>query len=196
MAKQAIEIFERGDKVWPAPLPDEGEGGPCLLAQLLGSGPFRVLRTARVPRGMPCQELHPQLLIVAGNNGIVTLFNFISVFPGFCFTREEPGSGSEAPPKLTPEIVAIIARLGDLMNHAIHEDDAVNTEVKSLQSRGYNILLGHYLEIGKNPDGDAAATSLVSGDGNVSGDLFTKDKEDLEFLKSLRIKVDEKQNEQ
>lgn len=195
MKEKAVEIFARGNRAWPALLPGEPPGRPYILETLLGQGPFRVLHVSKALKMMSCYELHPQLLVVAGNNGVVQLFGCSATFPGFCFSKKRPRQDAECQPQHTPETVAKIEQLTKLILTTIDESEAVDVEMAALRAEGFNIRLGLGVDLEGGPGPSEPIKSLVSGDGSVPNELFTKEPGDPKFLKGLHIKLDEKYDE-
>ena len=191
MTEKVVEIFLRGDKVWPALLPGEPAGRPYILETLLGPGPFQLLHVLKASKRMLCHELHPQLLVVVGNNGVVQLFGFMATFPGFCFSKKEPEKEPEVQPQCDAETIAKLLRLRDIMLAAITDSPTVRAELADARPPGYQITIALGLSIEKKAEGDeeAAPKPLVKGDGSVPNEVLADKPEDAKFLKELRIKL-------
>ena len=97
-----------------------------------------------------------------------------------------PGGGS-----VDQQLKQLMKELGDAINESLADSDAISEVVSRIKENGYDIFLVLEATIGvskpgeKTPDKTSLVTTLSS-----NPELKVND-QDLKFLKSLRIKVED-----
>jgi pentose-5-phosphate-3-epimerase len=94
-----------------------------------------------------------------------------------------------------PQLKQLMKELGDAINESLSDSDQISEVVSRIKDGGYDIFLVLEATIGVSKQGDKISdkTSLVTT-LSINPELKVSD-QDLKFLKSLRIKVDEEKHE-
>ncbi|MGC1451440.1 MAG: hypothetical protein WA830_15530 [Candidatus Sulfotelmatobacter sp.] len=94
------------------------------------------------------------------------------------------------------QLKQLIKELGDAINESLSDSEQISDVVSRIKDGGYDILLVLEATIGVTKQGDKIAdkTSLMST-LSTNPELKVSD-QDLKFLKSLRIKIDEEMREE
>lgn len=94
------------------------------------------------------------------------------------------------------QLKQLIKELGDAINESLSDSEQISDVVSRIKDGGYDILLVLEATIGVTKQGDKIAdkTSLMST-LSTNPELKVSD-QDLKFLKSLRIKIDEEMHEE
>ncbi len=89
------------------------------------------------------------------------------------------------------ELKQLMKELGEAINESLADSDAIAEVVSRIKDGGYDIFLVLEATIGVSKPGDKTAnkTSLVTT--LSSNPEFRVNDQDLKFLKSLRIKIEE-----
>ena len=97
---------------------------------------------------------------------------------------------------MDPQLKQLIKELGDAINESLSDSEQISDVVSRIKDGGYDILLVLEATIGVSKQGDKIPdkTSLVST-LSTNPELKVSD-QDLKFLKSLRIKIDEEMHEE
>lgn len=92
---------------------------------------------------------------------------------------------------MDPQLKQLMKELGDAINESLSDSEQISEVVSRIKEGGYDIFLVLEATIGVSKQGEKNAdkTSLVSTMSS-NPDLKVSD-QDLKFLKSLRIKIDE-----
>jgi pentose-5-phosphate-3-epimerase len=90
-----------------------------------------------------------------------------------------------------PQLKQLMKELGDAINESLSDSEQISEVVSRIKEGGYDIFLVLEATIGVSKQGDKASdkTSLVTTMSS-NPELKVSD-QDLKFLKSLRIKIDE-----
>jgi pentose-5-phosphate-3-epimerase len=90
-----------------------------------------------------------------------------------------------------PQLKQLMKELGDAINESLSDSEQISEVVSRIKEGGYDIFLVLEATIGVSKQGEKAPekTSLVSTMSS-NPELKVSD-QDLKFLKSLRIKIDE-----
>lgn len=84
----------------------------------------------------------------------------------------------------------LVQQLGEAIHESVSESEHIAGVVKDIRSHGFDVLLMLEATIGLNELEQQPATGLeTSNEGHEGDDTFTP--QDLSFLKSLRIAVEE-----
>ena len=96
---------------------------------------------------------------------------------------------------MDPQLKQLMKELGDAINESLSDSEQISEVVSRIKEGGYDIFLVLEATIGVSKQGDKAAdkTSLVTTMSS-NPELKVSD-QDLKFLKSLRIKIDEEKHE-
>jgi len=94
-----------------------------------------------------------------------------------------------------PQLKQLMKELGDAINESLSDSEQISEVVSRIKEGGYDIFLVLEATIGVSKQGEKNAdkTSLVSTMSS-NPDLKVSD-QDLKFLKSLRIKIDEEKHD-
>src|SRR5437899_3252187 len=89
------------------------------------------------------------------------------------------------------QLKQLMKELGDAINESLADSDSIAEVVSRIKEGGYDIFLVLEATIGVSKQGEKAGdkTSLVTT--LTSNPTFKVNDQDLKFLKSLRIKIDE-----
>lgn len=92
---------------------------------------------------------------------------------------------------MDPQLKQLMKELGDAINESLSDSEQISEVVSRIKEGGYDIFLVLEATIGVSKQGEKAPekTSLVSTMSS-NPELKVSD-QDLKFLKSLRIKIDE-----
>jgi len=90
---------------------------------------------------------------------------------------------------LNQQVKDLIQKLGEAIHESVSESDQISTVVREIREQGFDVLLMLEATIGLNEvDDDADSVEDVS-DVDAADGPFTRN--DLTFLKSLRISTEE-----
>jgi pentose-5-phosphate-3-epimerase len=94
-----------------------------------------------------------------------------------------------------PQLKQLMKELGDAINESLSDSEQISEVVSRIKEGGYDIFLVLEATIGVSKQGDKNAdkTSLVSTMSS-NPELRVSD-QDLKFLKSLRIKIEEEKHD-
>jgi hypothetical protein len=94
-----------------------------------------------------------------------------------------------------PQLKQLMKELGDAINESLSDSEQISEVVSRIKEGGYDIFLVLEATIGVSKQGDKTPdkTSLVTTMSS-NPELKVSD-QDLKFLKSLRIKIDEDKHE-
>ena len=92
---------------------------------------------------------------------------------------------------MDPQLKQLMKELGDAINESLSESEQISEVVSRIKEGGYDIFLVLEATIGVSKQGEKTPdkTSLVTTMSS-NPELKVSD-QDLKFLKSLRIKIDE-----
>ena len=92
---------------------------------------------------------------------------------------------------MDPQLKQLMKELGDAINESLSDSEQISEVVSRIKEGGYDIFLVLEATIGVSKQGEKASdkTSLVTTMSS-NPELKVSD-QDLKFLKSLRIKIDE-----
>ena len=92
---------------------------------------------------------------------------------------------------MDPQLKQLMKELGDAINESLSDSEQISEVVARIKEGGYDIFLVLEATIGVSKQGEnrPSKTSLVST-LSTNAELKISD-QDLKFLKSLRIKIDE-----
>jgi hypothetical protein len=94
-----------------------------------------------------------------------------------------------------PQLKQLMKELGDAINESLSDSEQISEVVSRIKEGGYDIFLVLEATIGVSKQGEKTPekTSLVS---TISSNPELKiSDQDLKFLKSLRIKIDEEKRD-
>ena len=96
---------------------------------------------------------------------------------------------------MDPQLKQLMKELGDAINESLSDSEQISEVVSRIKEGGYDIFLVLEATIGVSKQGDKASdkTSLVTTMSS-NPELKVSD-QDLKFLKSLRIKIDEEKHD-
>jgi len=94
-----------------------------------------------------------------------------------------------------PQLKQLMKELGDAINESLSDSEQISEVVSRIKEGGYDIFLVLEATIGVSKQGEKAPekTSLVSTISS-NPELKVSD-QDLKFLKSLRIKIEEEKHD-
>ena len=96
---------------------------------------------------------------------------------------------------MDPQLKQLMKELGDAINESLSDSEQISEVVSRIKEGGYDIFLVLEATIGVSKQGEKTPekTSLVSTISS-NPELKVSD-QDLKFLKSLRIKIDEEKRD-
>ena len=96
---------------------------------------------------------------------------------------------------MDPQLKQLMKELGDAINESLSDSEQISEVVSRIKEGGYDIFLVLEATIGVSKQGEKTPdkTSLVTTMSS-NPELKVSD-QDLKFLKSLRIKIDEDRHE-
>ncbi len=96
---------------------------------------------------------------------------------------------------MDPQLKQLMKELGDAINESLSDSEQISEVVSRIKEGGYDIFLVLEATIGVSKQGEKTPdkTSLVTTMSS-NPELKVSD-QDLKFLKSLRIKIDEDKHE-
>lgn len=96
---------------------------------------------------------------------------------------------------MDPQLKQLMKELGDAINESLSDSEQISEVVSRIKEGGYDIFLVLEATIGVSKQGEKNSdkTSLVTTMSS-NPELKVSD-QDLKFLKSLRIKIDEDKHE-
>ena len=96
---------------------------------------------------------------------------------------------------MDPQLKQLMKELGDAINESLSDSEQISEVVSRIKDGGYDIFLVLEATIGVSKQGEKSPdkTSLVTTMSS-NPELKVSD-QDLKFLKSLRIKIDEEKQE-
>jgi len=90
---------------------------------------------------------------------------------------------------LNQQVKDLIQKLGEAIHESVSESDQISGVVREIREQGFDVLLMLEATIGLNEVEDEAETIEAESDADAASGPFTRN--DLTFLKSLRISTDE-----
>jgi uncharacterized protein (UPF0335 family) len=97
-----------------------------------------------------------------------------------------PNDGEVA---LNQQVKDLIQKLGEAIHESVSESDQISGVVREIREQGFDVLLMLEATIGLNEVEDEPETIDAETDGDDATGPFTRN--DLTFLKSLRISTEE-----
>ena len=96
---------------------------------------------------------------------------------------------------LDPQLKQLMKELGDAINESLSDSEQISEVVSRIKEGGYDIFLVLEATIGVSKQGEKSAdkTSLVST--MSTNPEFKISDQDLKFLKSLRIKIEDEKKD-
>ena len=96
---------------------------------------------------------------------------------------------------MDPQLKQLMKELGDAINESLSDSEQISEVVSRIKEGGYDIFLVLEATIGVSKQGEKSPdkTSLITTMSS-NPELKVSD-QDLKFLKSLRIKIDEEQHD-
>ncbi len=96
---------------------------------------------------------------------------------------------------MDPQLKQLMKELGDAINESLSDSEQISEVVSRIKEGGYDIFLVLEATIGVSKQGEKSPdkTSLVTAMSS-NPELRVSD-QDLKFLKSLRIKIDEEKHD-
>ena len=94
-----------------------------------------------------------------------------------------------------PQLKQLMKELGDAINESLSDSEQISEVVSRIKEGGYDIFLVLEATIGVSKQGEKSSdkTSLVTT--LSTNPEFKINDQDLKFLKSLRIKIEEEKND-
>ena len=90
---------------------------------------------------------------------------------------------------MNQQVKDLIQKLGEAIHESVSESDQISGVVREIREQGFDVLLMLEATIGLNEVEDESEQADVEDDGEAADGPFTRN--DLTFLKSLRITTDE-----
>jgi hypothetical protein len=93
---------------------------------------------------------------------------------------------------LNPRLKKLMKELGDAINESLSESDQIAEVISKIKSDGYDVFLVLEATIGFNKrDGEGAGDKPALVNASKGDPEFRVSPQDVKFLKSLRISVDD-----
>lgn len=90
---------------------------------------------------------------------------------------------------MNQQVKDLIQKLGEAIHESVSESDQISGVVREIREQGFDVLLMLEATIGLNEVDDDAETIDAETDADAASGPFTRN--DLSFLKSLRISTEE-----
>ncbi|HSY36881.1 MAG TPA: hypothetical protein VK814_14090 [Acidobacteriaceae bacterium] len=90
---------------------------------------------------------------------------------------------------LNQQVKDLIQKLGEAIHESVSESDQISGVVREIREQGFDVLLMLEATIGLNEVEDTPETIDAESDADAADGPFTRN--DLTFLKSLRISTEE-----
>ena len=95
---------------------------------------------------------------------------------------------------MDPQLKQLMKELGEAINESLSDSEHISEVVARIKEGGYDIFLVLEATIGVSKQGSPAEKSSVISSLGANAELKIND-QDLKFLKSLRIKIEETEEE-
>jgi hypothetical protein len=100
-------------------------------------------------------------------------------------------SAAKGPSRVNPKLKQLMKELGEAINESLSESEQISEVIAKIKAGGYDVFLVLEATIGFNKTEESVENGPVSV-GKKSGDPeFKVNHQDLKFLKSLRISLDD-----
>ncbi|MGA8939739.1 MAG: hypothetical protein WB439_11300 [Acidobacteriaceae bacterium] len=93
---------------------------------------------------------------------------------------------------MNQQVKDLIQKLGEAIHESVSESDQISGVVREIREQGFDVLLMLEATIGLNEVEEEAEPTEVDDVGDATGGPFTRN--DLTFLKSLRISTEENES--
>ena len=93
---------------------------------------------------------------------------------------------------LNQQVKDLIQKLGEAIHESVSESDQISGVVREIREQGFDVLLMLEATIGLNEVEDEPETIDAESDADDASGTFTRN--DLTFLKSLRISTEESEH--
>jgi hypothetical protein len=103
------------------------------------------------------------------------------------------GSNRDAGGHVDQQLKQLMKELGEAINESLADSDSIAEVVSRIKDGGYDIFLVLEATIGISKPGESNAEKTTLVTSSSSNFEFKVSDQDLKFLKSLRIKVEEEQ---
>lgn len=162
--------------------PAEHGAAGAAMAQMAGG------HTGCNPDLLQCGDLNHRSILAVGRR---TMLLGKSQRPVISAARDVPSRGG----LLDPQLKQLMKELGEAINESLADSEQIAEVVARIKEGGYDIFLVLEATIGVSKQGVPGSdkTSLVST-LSTNPELKVSD-QDLKFLKSLRIKIEEEEEE-
>ncbi len=91
---------------------------------------------------------------------------------------------------MNPKLKKLMKELGEAINESLSESEQISEVIARIKAGGYDVFLVLEATIGFNKTEESASGDSVTV-GKKSGTEFKVNTQDMKFLKSLRISLDD-----
>jgi hypothetical protein len=92
---------------------------------------------------------------------------------------------------VNPKLKALMKELGEAINDSLSESDQISEVIAKIKAGGYDVFLVLEATIGFNKADEPAAKGPVAVGRKADHPEFKVNSQDMKFLKSLRISLDD-----
>jgi len=92
---------------------------------------------------------------------------------------------------VNPKLKALMKELGEAINESLSESEQISEVIAKIKAGGYDVFLVLEATIGFNKTEEEAAKGPVAVGRKTSDPEFKVNSQDMKFLKSLRISLDD-----
>jgi pentose-5-phosphate-3-epimerase len=93
-----------------------------------------------------------------------------------------------------PQLKQLMKELGDAINESLSDSEQISEVVSRIKDGGYDIFLVLEATIGVSKQGEKSSDKTVVSTLTTNPEFKVSD-QDMKFLKSLRIKIDEEKHD-
>ena len=107
------------------------------------------------------------------------------------FASNDCAAKAHKEPKVNPKLKALMKELGEAINESLSESEQISEVIAKIKAGGYDVFLVLEATIGFNKTEEEAAKGPVAVGKRTGDPEFKVNSQDMKFLKSLRISLDD-----
>jgi hypothetical protein len=109
---------------------------------------------------------------------------------GICIKNEKQ-AGRRGTHRVNPKLKQLMKELGEAINESLSESEQISDVIAKIKAGGYDVFLVLEATIGFNKADEPAAKGPVGVGKKTADPEFKVSTQDMKFLKSLRISLDD-----